>query len=58
MGDMAGGGPPGGPGNSPYSGGAYCREGATYTSPPSAQWCGGSGSWGNTDIEVWRRRAE
>ena len=54
MGDMAGGGPPGGPGSSPYRGGAYCSEGATYATPDSSQWCGGI-CWGDTDVEVWRR---
>jgi hypothetical protein len=53
MGYMGGGGPPGGR-PEVVRGGAYCSEGATYASPPSAQWCGGIG-WGDTDIEVWRR---
>ena len=53
MGYMGGGGPPGGR-PEVVRGGAYCSEGATYVSPPSAQWCGGIW-WGDTDIEVWRR---
>ena len=47
IGGMGGGAAPG------YRG--YCTEGATYTSPPGSQWCGGHYNWGETDLEIWRR---
>ena len=42
---MGDGGPPGGDGG-------YCGQGTTYAGSPNEA-CGGYGTWGPTDVEVW-----
>ena len=43
---MGDGGPPGGPN-------AHCNQGYTYAGSINESSCGGYGTWGLTDLEVW-----